>query len=337
MHIIVFAHRLATPRSITLTAKHLAWATAGATLAMALGAATMYFASLKYAASLKLPFLESLVTSTRANDVRNNDEFLRQNLNAMAVKLGEMQAQLMRLDALGERVSGLAGVKPHEFRFNEPPGRGGAAATLVRDLSMAEFDRELDLLARRVDARSDFLGIAESELFNAKLKAKRLPTALPVNAEYNASGFGVRIDPITGQSAMHEGIDFITQPGAPIVAAAGGVVIAAEWHHSFGNMIEIDHGGEIVTRYAHASIMQVKPGDIVRRGQKVAEVGSTGRSTGPHLHFEVRYKGQAQNPAPLLQAARPVVSESTASPSGRNPVVAAVSSGKGSNTRSAAR
>ena len=244
------------------------------------------------------------MAAARADDSRKNDEFLRQNLNAMAVKLGEMQAQLMRLDALGERVSGMAGIKPQEFRMNEMPGRGGAAPAGMRDLSLSEFSRELDQIARGVDTRNDFFSVMESELFNAKLISKRLPTVLPVNATYNASGFGVRIDPITGQSAMHEGIDFIAQTGTPIVAAAYGVVIAAEWHHDFGNMIEIDHGNGIVTRYGHTSVMHVKAGDIVKRGQKIAEVGSTGRSTGPHLHFEVRFNGVAQNPAKFLQTAQ---------------------------------
>jgi murein DD-endopeptidase MepM/ murein hydrolase activator NlpD len=317
MHIIVFAHRLATPRSLTLTVRHVAVASVLALLTMVAGTALLYYLSFKYAAAIRLPVLETLVKSSQASDARRNEEFLRQNLNAMAVKLGEMQAQLMRLDALGERVSGLAGVKPQEFRMAEPPGRGGAAVAPMRDLSLADFAHELDKLSRNLESRADFLNVAESELFNAKLKAKRLPTALPVNAEYNASGFGQRIDPITGQSAMHEGIDFITQPGAAIAAAAGGVVIAAEWHHSFGNMIEIDHGGEIVTRYAHSSTMLVKAGDIVKRGQKIAEVGSTGRSTGPHLHFEVRYRGQAQNPAKFLQAAQPVLTAATASQTDR--------------------
>lgn len=314
MHIIVFAHRLATPRSVTLTARHVVMASTFLILAMIAGAAFLYYASFKYAAAIRLPVLESLVKSLQASEARRNEEFLRQNLNAMAVKLGEMQAQLMRLDALGERVSGLAGVKPQEFRVTEPPGRGGAMVAPMRDLSLSEFARELEKLSRGLESRADFLNVAESELFNAKLKAKRLPTALPVNADYNASGFGQRIDPITGQSAMHEGIDFITQPGAPIVAAAGGVVIAAEWHHAFGNMIEIDHGGEIVTRYAHSSVMNVKAGDIVKRGQKIAEVGSTGRSTGPHLHFEVRYRGLAQNPVKFLQAAQPVALTAAAAP-----------------------
>lgn len=304
MHLIVFTHRLATPRSVTVTVRHVALIGILGLAAITAGALLLYYVTFRYAADLKLPVLQHLVAEARADDTRQSEEYLRQNLNAMAVKLGEMQAQLMRLDALGERVSGMAGIKPQEFRMSEKPGRGGAEPTVKRDLSMADFARELDQVARSVDSRNDFFSVIESELFNAKLAAKRLPTVLPVSADYNASGFGGRIDPITGQSAMHEGIDFIARTGTPIVAAAGGVVIAAEWHHDFGNMIEIDHGNDIVTRYAHTSVMHVKAGDIVKRGQNIAEVGTTGRSTGSHLHFEVRFQGIAQNPARFLQTAQ---------------------------------
>jgi murein DD-endopeptidase MepM/ murein hydrolase activator NlpD len=129
-----------------------------------------------------------------------------------------------------------------------------------------------------------------------------LPTIQPVNVTYSASGFGWRFDPFTGKSAFHEGIDFPAPTGTPIIAAAGGVVTAAEYHPQFGNMIEIDHGNEIVTRYAHASKLLVNVGDIVQRGQHVADIGSTGRSTGPHLHFEVLVRGMRQDPHKFLIA-----------------------------------
>lgn len=301
MHIIVFTHRLASPRSLTLTARHLALAGVLGGLGVAACAFALYYLSFRYAAEIKLPVLQDLVGHFKADETRKNTEFTRQNLDAMAIKLGEMQAQLMRLDALGERVSGLAGVKAQDFRAGEVPGRGGAALAGMRTFTMDEFSGELERLSRGVEGRTDFFNVVEAELFNARLKARRLPTVLPVDAEFNVSGFGMRIDPISGQYAPHEGIDFIAQPGMPIVAAAGGVVLAAEWHHSYGNMVEIDHGGDIVTRYAHASAMHVKPGDIVKRGQKIAEVGSTGRSTGPHLHFEVRQNGAPLNPVRFLR------------------------------------
>ena len=304
MHIIVFTHRLASPRSLTVTAQHVALAGVLGGVGIVACAFALYYFTFRYASEIKLPVLQDLVGHFKADETRKNAEFTRQNLDAMAVKLGEMQAQLTRLDALGERVSGLAGVKVQDFRTGDAPGRGGAALPGMRTFTMDEFSRELERLSRGVEGRADFFNVVEAELFNARLKAKRLPTVLPVDAEFNVSGFGMRIDPITGQNAPHEGIDFIAQPGTPIVAAAGGVVLAAEWHHQFGNMVEIDHGGDIVTRYAHASALHVKPGDIVKRAQKIAEVGSTGRSTGPHLHFEVRFKGIAQNPARFLIAAQ---------------------------------
>ena len=303
MHIIVFTHRLASPRSITVTVRHVALVGVLGGVGVVACALALYYFSFRYASELKLPVLQDLVGHFKADETRKNAEFTRQNLDAMAVKLGEMQAQLTRLDALGERVSGLAGVKVQDFRTGDAPGRGGAALPGMRTFTMEEFSRELERLSRGVEGRADFFNVVEAELFNARLKAKRLPTVLPVDAEFNVSGFGMRIDPITGQNAPHEGIDFIAQPGTPIVAAAGGVVLAAEWHHQYGNMVEIDHGGDIVTRYAHASALHVKPGDIVKRGRKIADVGSTGRSTGPHLHFEVRFKGIAQNPARFLVAA----------------------------------
>lgn len=304
MNIIVFTHRLASPRSLTVTARHVALAGVLGGAAVIACAFALYYFTFRYAADIKLPVLQDLVGQFQADETRKNAEFTRQNLDAMAVKLGEMQAQLTRLDALGDRVSGLAGVKVQDFRTGDAPGRGGTALPGMRSFTMGEFSRELERLARAVEGRADFFNVVEAELFNARLKAQRLPTVLPVDAEFNASGFGMRIDPITGQNAPHEGIDFIAQPGTPIVAAAGGVVLAAEWHHQFGNMVEIDHGGDIVTRYAHASALHVKPGDIVKRGKRIADVGSTGRSTGPHLHFEVRFKGIAQNPARFLIAAQ---------------------------------
>ena len=142
-------------------------------------------------------------------------------------------------------------------------------------------------------------------MFEQAVKKKLLPTMLPVAGTYNASSFGMRIDPFTGQHTMHEGMDFIAETGEPIVAAAGGVVQFAGYRPQYGNVIDIDHGNDLVTRYAHTSKMFVKEGDIVQRGRKIALVGTTGRSTGAHLHFEVRFKGAAQNPARFLFASAP--------------------------------
>jgi murein DD-endopeptidase MepM/ murein hydrolase activator NlpD len=262
--------------------------------------AGLYWLTLRYAAEIRAPALQRLVLAAQEAEAERGRAFVQQNLNAMAVKLGEMQAQLTRLDALGERLSSTAGIR--EFRFAEAPGLGGATPTMMppQNLSLAEFSDKLALLSRQVETRNDMMGVLEAQLFEQAVKKRMLPTMMPVKAPYNASGFGRRVDPFTGQWAMHEGVDFLADAGSPVAAAAAGVVVFAGHHPQYGYMVDIDHGNDLVTRYAHQSRLYVKEGDVVQRGHKIGEVGSTGRSTGPHLHFEVRYRGSAQNPSKFL-------------------------------------
>jgi murein DD-endopeptidase MepM/ murein hydrolase activator NlpD len=303
MHIILVSDRLATAKSISLGARHLLLALLllGATVVGL--SSSMFYLVFRHAAEIKLPLVQHLLLAAQEQQTQNAKEFVRENLNAIAVRVGQMQAQLVRLDALGERLSALAGVKPQEFRMSEPPASGGALPTSIpaQDLSMDELTGRLDALAKHLDNRYDYLGILEDRLFDAKAKRMLMPTVSPVEAGWNESNFGWRIDPFTGQNAMHEGTDFMVDTGTPIHAAAGGVVVAAQFHPQYGNMIDIDHGNGFATRYAHASKLLVKAGDVVQRGAIIALSGSTGRSTGPHVHFEVRYKGIAQNPNRFLQ------------------------------------
>jgi murein DD-endopeptidase MepM/ murein hydrolase activator NlpD len=302
---IILLHPRFSARTVTLNHWHLMLAGLLFVGAVILAASLLYYLTLRYASRVELPLVRSMLVPEEAqDDTSRKEKYLRENLAAMAMKVGEMQAQMMRLDALGERVQGLAGVKPQEFNFRELPGRGGAEASSMPmpQLTVEEFQRLLDDMARSVEHRTDYMNVVETALMSQKIKTKLLPTIQPVNVSYNASGFGWRLDPFSGRSAFHEGIDFAAAVGTPIVAAAGGVVIAAEYHHQFGNMIEIDHGNDMVTRYAHASRLHAKLGDIVRRGQRIADVGSTGRSTGAHLHFEVLVKGVQQDPHKFLAA-----------------------------------
>lgn len=305
MQIILLHPRFTHARSVTLTRRHLLLVGILFLTSVIAVAALLFYLVFHNAADLPSPFRD-MVPSASTGDDGKKDKFLKENLALMARKLGEMQAELMRLDALGERVQGLAGVKPTEFNFREAPGRGGPApsmdGTSSRDLTLSEFQGLLDAMASDLEHRSDYMNVVESTLMIDKVQSKMMPTSQPVNVSYNASGFGYRIDPFTGRSAMHEGIDFPAPIGTPIVAAAGGVVTTAEFHPQYGNMLEIDHGNDIITRYAHTSRILVHVGDIVRRGQHVADIGTTGRSTGPHLHFEVRIKGVAQNPSKFLLA-----------------------------------
>lgn len=293
---------MAKAKSLHLTWRHLMLAAGGFFLLVLILSSFFSYVTVRHAADIRLPFLQDLLRATNAADNERRTEFLRDNLNAMAVKLGQMQAQLIRIDSLGERLANLSGLKP-EQRPQVEDGRGGP---LIRPtpLSSAELQTALDELAKGLESRGDTLSLVESQLLDERTRKSMLPTTLPVAMQWNASGFGWRIDPITGERALHEGVDFPAQIGTPVVAAASGVVSTVEVHPEYGNMIEIDHGNGLSTRYAHNSKILVKVGELVHRGQKIAEVGNTGRTTGPHLHFEVRQYGAALNPNRFLQSAQ---------------------------------
>jgi len=302
VQIILISDRLTKARSVTISKRHLLGMALFSLTLVCAGSVGLYWLTLRYASEVPLPGLQRLLLSAQEAESERSRSFVQQNLNAMAVKLGEMQAQLTRLDALGERLSSNAGVR--DIRFTEAPGLGGASPTLLppQNLSLAEFSEKLALLSRQVESRNDLLGVLDAQLFEQAVKKRLLPTMMPVAAAYNASSFGRRIDPFTGQWAMHEGIDFLADQGSAVVAAAAGVVIFAGFHPQYGYVVDVDHGNDLVTRYAHCSKLYVREGDVLQRGRKIAESGSTGRSTGPHLHFEVRYRGSAQNPAKFLEA-----------------------------------
>ena len=307
MQIILLHPRLTQAKSITLAPRHIMLFLLAFLAAVLLAIALLYYFLVASGMVWKLPFLRDMPVSAAAANAASAprpDPQVRQSLALMATRVGELQAQLVRLDALGERVQGLAGVRPEEFNFREKPGRGGAepSALQTRELNVTEFQQMLDALARDVEHRADYFNVVESSLMRDRVQARLLPTSMPVTIGYNASSFGWRFDPFNGRSTFHEGVDFAAPAGTPIAAAAGGVVITSEYHHQFGNMLEVDHGNGIVSRYAHASRLLVRVGDIVRRGQHVADIGSTGRSTGAHLHFEVLVMGVQQDPSKFLAA-----------------------------------
>ncbi len=305
MHIILVSDRLTTTRTVVLRGRHLAFA--GASLvAMVLGLSMLFsYVTVRHAAEIRLPFLQDLIEAATAEQAKASREFVRGNINSMAVKLGQMQAQLLRLDSLSERLAGLAGVKSPDIKLltKRQDGQGGPLVTPI-SLSADQLGQAVESLSRDLEAKSDVMSLLENQLIDDRIRKSLLPTSLPIDMAWNASSFGWRIDPITGQAAMHEGVDFTADVGTPIMAAAAGVVINVERHPTYGNLLEIDHGNDLVTRYAHTSKVLVQPGALVKRGQVIAEVGNTGRTTGPHLHFEVRIKGVAHNPNRFLQYAQ---------------------------------
>lgn len=308
MHIILVSDKLATAKSISLGWRHL-FLGIGSFICLVIGTSTLFsYVTVRHAAEIRMPLLQDMLRSLTAAETERRKEFVRENLNAMAVKLGQMQAQMTHLDSLGERLMTMSGAIPAELRATPQNTAGkdrrGGPLLNPTPLSPNEMQDALDDLARQIEARGDILSLIEAQLLDERVRKSMLPTTLPVAAQWNASSFGWRIDPFTGERAMHEGVDFAADPGTPVVAAAGGMVITAERHPEYGNMVEIDHGNDLTTRYAHASKILVKPGTLVRRGQEIAVSGSTGRSTGPHLHFEVRLRGVAQNPNRFLQSAK---------------------------------
>jgi len=300
VQIIVVDKRLTRARTLTLSPRMFAIAVAGLCVAVLLSVIGLYVVTFRVAATLEIPYVRDLASSLLRDEIERNEQFMRDNVAAMAKRLGEMQAQLMRLDALGERVAKLAGIRPEEFNFRDLPGLGGAEPRDARPLTMDQLSDQVDRVARGVESRADYLDVVESELLSAQVRSALLPQNTPVTAGFIGSGFGSRVDPFSGQMSMHAGLDFAAPVGTPILAAAGGVVSAAEANAAFGNMVVIDHGNGLQTLYAHASRLDVRAGEIVRKGQQIARVGSTGRSTGAHLHFEVHVNGRPQNPALFL-------------------------------------
>ena len=301
MHFIITDAWLAKSRAVHLSGTKLVLAFLGLSFGLMVAAASLYHWVFLKGAREGWPVVGTLVKLVVKDEFEQRDRFMRENLDAMARRLGEMQAKLVQLEALGERVSGLAGVNSAELKVS--PGRGGALVS-GHPLSMEELQATLSDLDQLTSQNTDLLTVMESRLFDQKIRNMMVPTQQPVQAGHVGSSFGWRIDPFTGRSALHTGLDFQADPGTPILAAAGGVVVAQEVHPAYGNMVEIDHGNDLITRYAHASRVFVKIGDLVKRGQKIANVGTTGRSTGPHLHFEVMVQGVPQDPQKFLAAGR---------------------------------
>lgn len=237
----------------------------------------------------------------------------QKHLDAYAVQLGEMQARIMRLDAQSERLSKLAGEMPiardkataakktSAAAKALPAGQGGP---LVRSspLSEADLQKYIGELMAKIEFDTDHLSNLEAKLLQQSVLKDTLPNSSPVQAAFNSSSFGWRIDPFNGEKAFHEGLDFPAATGTPIYAAAGGIVSFAEQTSDYGKLVKIDHGSGLETRYAHSSKLLVKVGERVEKGQEIAEVGSTGRSTGPHLHYEIRLDGNALDPRRYLKA-----------------------------------
>jgi murein DD-endopeptidase MepM/ murein hydrolase activator NlpD len=222
----------------------------------------------------------------------------QREINALAARMGELQAQATRLNALGERLTRVGQLADGEFDFDRAVGVGGAGK--VEDMPPAELASDLAALEGQYTAAGQQLSVLESLLFSRELDRNATPSRAPIADSYVTSAYGMRSDPMRGGRQYHKGIDFEADTGDAVLSVADGVVSFAGVRSGYGNVVEVDHGNGYVTRYAHNSRLTRRVGDLVRRGQEIAKAGSTGRSTGPHVHFEVWENGVAVNPSRFL-------------------------------------
>ncbi|MCF6218152.1 MAG: M23 family metallopeptidase [Gammaproteobacteria bacterium] len=229
----------------------------------------------------------------------------QENLNVLAIKVGQLQAHIMRIDALGERLTEMAKIDGDEFDFSVAPAQGGPErGAMMRDTTVDDFIRSLDALSLKLEHRSQQMNVLEGLLMSRSLQGEVSPQGRPVIKGWLSSHFGERTDPFTGKLAQHNGVDFAGREGSHVISVAAGVVTAAEKRYGYGNLVEVNHGNGYVTRYGHNKSLQVSVGQVVKKGEVLALMGSTGRSTGPHVHFEVLQNGNPVDPAKYIYTAR---------------------------------
>jgi len=229
----------------------------------------------------------------------------QEDLNALSMRLGKLQAHVMRLDAVGQRVTQMADLDDGEFDFGNPPAQGGPVALGEgQAVDIEDFLAQLDGLARQLDDRDKQLQVLEAMLRNDTLQEKIRPAGRPIEKGWLSSYFGMRTDPFTGKQAYHSGLDFAGKEGSDVLAVASGVVTWAGDRYGYGELVEINHGNGYVTRYGHNKEVLVKEGQTVKKGEVISHMGSTGRSTGPHVHFEVLRNGRTVDPKRYIRASR---------------------------------
>ncbi len=225
------------------------------------------------------------------------------NIDALSSRIGLLQAHVMRLDALGRKLVHMANIDTNEFDFDSTPAVGGPETVSNQVFELDELSQAIDQLRLELEDRENQLVVMENMVLNENLQKEVQPSGRPIIRGWLSSYFGMRTHPISGRREMHKGIDFAGKLGGPVIAVAKGVVTYAGKRYNYGKLIEIAHGNGYTTRYAHNSRLLVSVGDTVAKGFQIAEIGSSGRSTGPHVHFEVLKNGREINPVRFIRAA----------------------------------
>ena len=228
--------------------------------------------------------------------IEDTKRLLQEKVNALALRVGQMNASVIRLDALGKRLTRMANLDDGEFDFGHPPALGGAETADGQPAQIPNLTAMVDDLSSQLASREQQLGVLENMILTRELNKQVYPEGRPVEEGWISSYFGRRADPFTGYSALHKGVDFAGAEGSKVTAVAAGLVTYAGDRSGYGQMVEINHGNGLSTRYCHNEQILVKQGDMIRKGQELALMGSTGRSTGPHVHFEVLKNGVQVDP-----------------------------------------
>ncbi|HUH00220.1 MAG TPA: M23 family metallopeptidase [Gammaproteobacteria bacterium] len=296
MNLFVYTSRNGRARQISLSRRVVAAAAVGAV-------SLVFLAGLVTGRVLQPPTGAELLTDMRVSLLSQQAEVeaIREqaglDTDALAIRLGQLSAHIIRLDALGQRLVTMAGLEDGEFNFGtEPPQGGPDSMEGAASLQSGEIIDLLDELESQIEDRTQQLDVLESLMFNRRLSDDVRPGGRPIASGWMSSGFGYRTDPFTGKRAFHRGLDFVSPQGSDVMAVAAGVVTYSGKLRNYGNMVEIDHGNGLVTRYGHNEKNLVAVGDAVKKGEVIALVGSTGRSTAPHVHLEVFENGRPANP-----------------------------------------
>ncbi len=223
--------------------------------------------------------------------------------DALSSRIGLLQAHVMRLDALGRKLVKMARIDKSEFDFENTPALGGPETVTNKGLELDELTQAIDQLGFQLENREDQLVVLENLVLNENLQKEVQPSGRPIVKGWISSYYGMRTHPLSGRREMHKGIDFAGKLGGPVIAVAKGVVTYAGKRYGYGQVVDIAHGNGYTTRYAHNSRLLVSVGDTVDKGFQIAEIGSSGRSTGPHVHFEVLKNGRSTNPVRFIRAA----------------------------------
>jgi murein DD-endopeptidase MepM/ murein hydrolase activator NlpD len=238
-------------------------------------------------------------------EIEDTRRILQEKVNALAMRVGQMNANVIRLDALGKRLTRMANLDDGEFNFGSPPALGGAESSGEgQPAQIPNLTAMVDGLQSELSSSEQQLSVLENLILNRELNKQVYPEGRPVESGFISSYFGDRADPFTGYTASHKGIDFAGPEGSKVSAVAAGLVTYAGERAGLGMMVEINHGNGLATRYCHNEQVLVKQGDMVRKGQEVALMGSTGHSTGPHLHFEVLKNGTQVDPLRFIGEVR---------------------------------